>query len=64
MSAVAVDEAHRVVEIQVAEIAPHPFNDNAARSRSQATRNGTNCSTEYAPTAYDCRCSSCLAMRS
>ena len=27
MSAVAVDEAHRVVQIQVAEIAPHPFND-------------------------------------
>jgi ParB family transcriptional regulator, chromosome partitioning protein len=32
MSAVAADEAHRVVQIRVAEIAPHPFNDN---SRSQ-----------------------------
>lgn len=29
MSAVAADEAHRVVEIRVAEIAPHPFNDHA-----------------------------------
>ena len=32
MSAMAVDEAHRVVQVQVAEIAPHPFND---QSRSQ-----------------------------
>ena len=32
MSAVAVDEAHHVVEIAVSEIAPHPFNHN---SRSQ-----------------------------
>jgi ParB family transcriptional regulator, chromosome partitioning protein len=32
MSAVAADEAHRVVQIQVAEIAPHPFNH---QSRSQ-----------------------------
>lgn len=29
MSAVAADEAHRVVEIRVAEIAPHPFNDQS-----------------------------------
>jgi ParB family chromosome partitioning protein len=29
MSAVAVDEAHHVVEIAVSEVAPHPFNDNA-----------------------------------
>jgi ParB family chromosome partitioning protein len=34
MSAVAVDEAHHVVEIAVAEIAPHPFNDKA-RSQPQ-----------------------------
>ena len=34
MSAVAVDEAHHVVEIAVSEIAPHPFNDNA-RSQPQ-----------------------------
>ncbi len=34
MSAVAADEAHRVVNIAVAEIAPHPFNDNA-RSQPQ-----------------------------
>ncbi|OOK65337.1 parB/RepB/Spo0J family partition domain protein [Mycobacterium kansasii] len=27
MSAIVADEAHRVVEIHVAEIAPHPFND-------------------------------------
>ncbi|MBS4730624.1 ParB/RepB/Spo0J family partition protein [Mycobacterium sp. SM1] len=27
ISAVATDEAHHVVQIQVAEIAPHPFND-------------------------------------
>ncbi len=32
MSAFAADEAHRVVEIAVAEIAPHPFNDD---TRSQ-----------------------------
>jgi ParB family chromosome partitioning protein len=34
MSAVAVDEAHHVVEIAVSEIAPHPFNDKA-RSQPQ-----------------------------
>lgn len=34
MSAVAADESHRVVEVAVAEIAPHPFNDDA-RSRPQ-----------------------------
>ncbi|ORX21134.1 chromosome partitioning protein ParB [Mycobacterium xenopi] len=32
LSAVAADEAHRVVQIRVAEIVPHPFNDH---SRSQ-----------------------------
>jgi hypothetical protein len=32
MSAFAADEAHRVVEIAVADIAPHPFNDD---TRSQ-----------------------------
>jgi ParB family chromosome partitioning protein len=32
MSAVAVSEAHRVVEVAVAEVIPHPFNDSA-RSR-------------------------------
>lgn len=35
MSAVAADEAHRVVEIRVAEIAPHPFNDHS-RNTPQA----------------------------
>ena len=34
MSAVAADEAHRVVNLAVAEIAPHPFNDDA-RSQPQ-----------------------------
>ncbi|UJL32229.1 ParB/RepB/Spo0J family partition protein (plasmid) [Mycolicibacterium vanbaalenii] len=34
MSAVAADEAHRVVQVPVAEIAPHPFNA-AARSQPQ-----------------------------
>lgn len=34
LSAVAADESHRVVEVAVAEIAPHPFNDDA-RSRPQ-----------------------------
>lgn len=34
MSAVAVDEAHHVVEIAVSEVAPHPFN-NKARSQPQ-----------------------------
>lgn len=34
MSAVAADEAHRVVQIQVAEIASHPFNDQR-RSQPQ-----------------------------
>jgi ParB family transcriptional regulator, chromosome partitioning protein len=34
MTAVAADEAHRVVQIQVADIAPHPFNDSA-RSQPQ-----------------------------
>jgi ParB family chromosome partitioning protein len=29
MSAVAVSEAHRVVEVAVAEVVPHPFNDTA-----------------------------------
>jgi ParB family transcriptional regulator, chromosome partitioning protein len=32
MSAVAADDAHRVVQVQVAQVAPHPFN---AQSRSQ-----------------------------
>lgn len=32
MSAIAADDAHRVVQIRVAEVAPHPFNDP---SRSQ-----------------------------
>lgn len=32
MSAVAADDAHRVVQVQVAQVAPHPFND---QSRSQ-----------------------------
>jgi ParB family chromosome partitioning protein len=32
MSAIAADEAHRVVQIRVAEVAPHPFND-PSRSR-------------------------------
>lgn len=34
MSAVAADEAHRVVNLAVSEIAPHPFNDDA-RSQPQ-----------------------------
>ncbi|WP_292974857.1 ParB/RepB/Spo0J family partition protein [Mycobacterium sp.] len=34
LSAVAADEAHRVVQIPVSEIAPHPFNDGA-RSQPQ-----------------------------
>ena len=34
MSAVAAGEAHRVVELAVAEIAPHPFNDDT-RSQPQ-----------------------------
>jgi ParB family transcriptional regulator, chromosome partitioning protein len=34
MSAVAVDEAHHVVEIPVSEVAPHPFN-HKARSQPQ-----------------------------
>lgn len=34
LSAVAADEAHRVVQISVSEIAPHPFNDGA-RSQPQ-----------------------------
>lgn len=34
MSAVAIDEAHHVVDIPVSEIAPHPFNDTA-RSQPQ-----------------------------
>ncbi|MDT5240269.1 MAG: ParB family transcriptional regulator, chromosome partitioning protein [Mycobacterium sp.] len=34
MSAVAVDEAHHVVEVAVSEIAPHPFN-HSSRSQPQ-----------------------------
>jgi ParB family transcriptional regulator, chromosome partitioning protein len=34
MSAVAADEAHRVVEVAVSEVAPHPFNDTV-RSQPQ-----------------------------
>lgn len=34
LSAVAADEAHRVVQVQVSEIAPHPLNDKA-RSQPQ-----------------------------
>lgn len=34
MSAVAADEAHRVVQVRVSEIAPHPFN-HPARSQPQ-----------------------------
>ena len=41
MSAVAVDEAHHVVEIPVSEVAPHPFNDNARSRPSLAIPKGT-----------------------
>ena len=73
MSAVAVDEAHHVVEIAVAEIAPHPFNDKARsqpqpgdpkwdellmnRDAASDRERGLEMLTESVPTEYDCRCS-------
>ena len=64
MSAVALDEAHRVVQIPVAEIAPHPFNDHTRSQPQPGDPKWDELSTEFASPGYDYRSLWFLATRS
>ena len=56
MSAVAADEAHRVVQIASPRSRPTRSTTPAGPSRNPENPNGTNCSTVCAPTVSDYRC--------